>query len=205
MTDAAVDLDAKTRLLDAARRLFARHGFDGASVRDITAEAGVNLAGVTYHYGSKEELYHAVLDTITQPLLDRMAALEPASMAPLDKIEMLARGLLDHYARFPEMPALIVRELAGGGEIAAPLIALFSRGLPLVAGTIAEGQADGSIRAGDATLLALTTMAQPVFLNIARPMIARVAGTDPLDASLRQRIADHVVATVRAALENRDQ
>jgi AcrR family transcriptional regulator len=205
MTQPAVDVDAKARLLDAARRLFARHGFDGASVRDITAEAGVNLAGVTYHYGSKEELYHAVLVSITEPLAERMAALEPAAMLPLEKIETLVRSLLDHYARFPEMPALIVRELAGGGEIAPPLIALFSRGLPFIAGVIAQGQKDGSIRPGDPALLALSTMAQPVFLNIARPMIARVAGADPLDPALRQRVVEHVVATVRAALRNPDR
>ncbi len=46
----------RERLLDAAERLFAVHGFQKVSVRDITAEAGVNLASVNYHFRSKDAL-----------------------------------------------------------------------------------------------------------------------------------------------------
>ena len=45
--------DTKSRLLRVAERLFAEHGFDGVSVRQLTAAAGVNLAAVNYHFGSK--------------------------------------------------------------------------------------------------------------------------------------------------------
>ena len=46
----------KTAVFGAAERLFALHGFQNVSVRDITAEAGVNLASVNYHFGSKDAL-----------------------------------------------------------------------------------------------------------------------------------------------------
>ena len=45
------------RLLDAAERLFGRHGYDGVGMRTLAAEAGVNLGAATYHFGSKEKLY----------------------------------------------------------------------------------------------------------------------------------------------------
>src|SRR3546814_17956189 len=48
-------------ILDTAEALFARQGHDGTSMRQITSEAGVNLAAVTYHFGSKEALVQAVL------------------------------------------------------------------------------------------------------------------------------------------------
>lgn len=47
----------RARLLDAAERLFAEHGFACTSVRDITAEAGCNVAAVNYHFGGKDKLY----------------------------------------------------------------------------------------------------------------------------------------------------
>ncbi len=50
----------KDRILDAAEQLFARHGFYGVSVRDITEAAGVDVALVNYHFGSKRELFTAV-------------------------------------------------------------------------------------------------------------------------------------------------
>src|ERR1700756_3895620 len=46
----------KAAVFITAERLFALHGFQNVSVRDITAEAGVNLASVNYHFGSKDAL-----------------------------------------------------------------------------------------------------------------------------------------------------
>ncbi|MFQ6370996.1 TetR/AcrR family transcriptional regulator [Shewanella sp. YIC-542] len=53
--------DTKTRILDAAERLFAERGFSETSLRLITSKAEVNLASVNYHFGSKKELIRAVL------------------------------------------------------------------------------------------------------------------------------------------------
>jgi len=52
--------DTKTRILDTAEKLFAGKGFHGTSLRDITKDAGVNLAAVNYHYGSKDALFEEV-------------------------------------------------------------------------------------------------------------------------------------------------
>ena len=52
--------DAKTRILDAAERLFTEYGYAGTSLRRITSEAGVPLATVSYHFGSKKGLMEAV-------------------------------------------------------------------------------------------------------------------------------------------------
>ena len=54
------NIDTRERILDAAERLFMTHGFDGASMRQITGEAAVNLAAVNYHFGSKEALMQEV-------------------------------------------------------------------------------------------------------------------------------------------------
>jgi AcrR family transcriptional regulator len=58
----------KGRLLDVAERLFADHGIDGTSLRQITKEAGVNLGAVNYHFRSKEELMVTVFNRRFGPL-----------------------------------------------------------------------------------------------------------------------------------------
>lgn len=70
----------QTRILDAAELLFLGHGFEATSLRQLTASAGVNLAAVNYHFGSKEELFQAVLtrrlDPMNQERIERLEKLE---------------------------------------------------------------------------------------------------------------------------------
>ncbi len=71
--------DTKEKILNVAERLFAEHGFVSTSLRQITAEAGVNLAAVNYHFHSKEALLSAVLERKIQPVnVRRMELLDQA-------------------------------------------------------------------------------------------------------------------------------
>lgn len=60
--------DTKEMILDAAERLFATEGYHGTSIRAITKEAGVNLASINYHFGSKEALLEALFKHRFGPL-----------------------------------------------------------------------------------------------------------------------------------------
>ena len=69
--------ETQTRILDAAEELFMQHGFEGASMRMLTAKAGVNLAAVNYHFGSKDALIEAVFRRRLDPMnAERVAELE---------------------------------------------------------------------------------------------------------------------------------
>ncbi len=75
--------DTRARILDVAERLFMAHGYDGTSMRQITGEAGVNLAAVNYHFGSKEALIQEVfrrrLDWLNEERMRTLDALEAAA------------------------------------------------------------------------------------------------------------------------------
>ena len=69
--------ETRTRILDAAEELFMQHGFEGTSMRLLTTQAGVNLAAVNYHFGSKDALIEAVFRRKLDPVnAERIAALE---------------------------------------------------------------------------------------------------------------------------------
>lgn len=91
-------------ILEAARRRFTEEGYDGASLRDIAAEAGVDVALVARYFGSKEELFREVL---TQDAPDdlfrgdpselgarlaKMLVIEPRNDGKLDKLLMILRS-----------------------------------------------------------------------------------------------------------------
>ena len=77
--------ETRTRILDAAEELFMQHGFEGTSMRLLTAKAGANLAAVNYHFGSKDALIEAVF----RRRLDPMNA---GRVAELDRLEKDAGG-----------------------------------------------------------------------------------------------------------------
>lgn len=69
----------KLRLIESAEKLFAEKGFEAVSVRDITKEAGANVAAVNYHFGSREGLVVAVVSRYMIPVSQaRLASLERA-------------------------------------------------------------------------------------------------------------------------------
>jgi AcrR family transcriptional regulator len=91
--------DTKTRILDAAQKLFAQNGFDGTSLRDITSEAEANLAAVNYHFQTKESLIEAVIARLVEPVNEkRLALLEAAGPSPtLEQIlNAFISPILDH-------------------------------------------------------------------------------------------------------------
>ncbi len=79
--------DTKTRILDAAETLFVAGGFESMSMRQITSAAGVNLAAVNYHFGSKDALIQAVLSRRLDPLNEqRLAMLDTFEAALGDRL-----------------------------------------------------------------------------------------------------------------------
>lgn len=102
----------RTRILDAAERLFARHGFDGTSVREITREAGVNVAAVHYHFGSKEAVLRGVADRVAGPIAAR-------------RTELLEAAVKAAASRTPTVEALLHAFVAADFEV---LLALQERG-----------------------------------------------------------------------------
>ncbi len=63
--------DTRTEILDVAERLFASRGIDAVSIREVVEAAGVNLASVHYHFGSRDELVREVIRRRVVPMNDR--------------------------------------------------------------------------------------------------------------------------------------
>jgi len=137
------------RIAETALRLFAEHGFKGVSVRDISAAAGVNVAAISYHFGSKQGLYH----TIFEMVLDQDEALFAEQMASVDRlllraggdrallaaaVEILVAGIVGRIAAYEYahwFSVLLARELALPGALfdliyrrrAEPLLRMMTR------------------------------------------------------------------------------
>lgn len=94
------------RILDAAERLFADHGFEGTSIRDIVDAANVNLAAVHYHFRSKEALLEAVLtrriSIVNDARLERLSEAEAAAAPRSPSVEEVLRAFIVPVVEFAQ-------------------------------------------------------------------------------------------------------
>jgi AcrR family transcriptional regulator len=145
-------MNTKDRILDAAERLFARDGFEATSLRAITAEAGVNLASVNYHFQSKDALVQAVIGRRLGPvnarrlaLLDVYESQTGGAPVPLERIlDAFLRPIIELVGSHAhEFVPLIGRIYTEPGEFAARLYKqqfepLRHRFIPLLHRTLPE-------------------------------------------------------------------
>ncbi|MEJ2677632.1 MAG: hypothetical protein P8174_00995, partial [Gemmatimonadota bacterium] len=115
------------------------------------------------------------------------------------------RLFFDHLSKHPEMPPLLLHEVAAGRAPPEGGFAQVRRIVAAVAGVIEEGREDGTVRAGSPVPLALGVIALPVHLTIARRVSAMApegSGADPIIHALRASpdAVEDIVRFVRAGL-----
>lgn len=110
----------KERILDAAERLFADKGFDATSLRGITAAAGVNLAAVNYHFGTKagllEEVFRRRVEPLNRDRLARLDALQARGGDEASDVEEILQTFIEpvmHVSRDPSRGGMVFMRLLG--------------------------------------------------------------------------------------------
>jgi len=204
-SDSVASPGTRADLIAAGRKLFGQRGFDGTSIRAITAEAGANLGAVTYHFGSKRNLYSAVLEEGLRPMAARVRAAAASEGTALDRMLKIVAAYWDHFETRPDMPHLLLQEVAAGKQ-PPPVVAEIIKGVrDTIAGLQLEGEADGSVRPGHPVLTAMSVVCQPIFLTLVAPMLRVVGPADLLQPGARAHVLEHILAFVRAALEPREE
>ena len=103
-------LDSRSKILAAATPLFAKHGLNGVSIRELASAAGVNLSMVSYYFGGKEGLYAEILKEQFEGFryIDDIARRD---LPPLEIFELYIRGTLRRYREKPYLLRFYVSEL----------------------------------------------------------------------------------------------
>lgn len=201
--------ETRQRLINAALSLFSRHGFDGASTRDIAASTGIALPAITYHFGSKEGLYRACAEHVVERYRSRMqTGVEAiyASMpvppdvarAALQQVVTLLAGMLLDAADDDSWVTFMMREMNDTGPAYDLLYRdLWKPGLALVAGLVAA--IGGRAEANEADRLeALLLLSSFSAFTTARRVALDFGGWTAIDASLVAAIVARLQARIAA-------
>jgi len=195
--------DTRCRLLEAAGETFAEKGFQAATVREICARAGANLAAVNYHFGDKERLYvEAVQYAHSNKAEDsppEWPAGTPASVRLREYIGWMLRHLRDE-SRPAWHEQLMMREMIKPTKACVAVVERFIRArFELLEGIVAELLPPETTHS-DRTLITLSVVAQCLIYRARNPFVALVVGEDQYRAYALDRLADHITQFTLAAL-----
>jgi AcrR family transcriptional regulator len=199
------DDETKARVQREAQRLFALHGFRGASVRDITGAAHANLGAITYHFGTKDALYDAVVESVFSQVAERVEAAARRPAPGPERLRAIVRALFAFFRETPEAPRLLLHQVATGAGIPTIAQPYIRRNLAAIAHVVREGRARGEFRDADPTLVAFTIISQSIwFALVGREILGVLApapGPTPSADDIADRVEGHVVDIVTRFLE----
>jgi AcrR family transcriptional regulator len=196
------DEDTRRKLLVAAGEVFAAKGFRGATVREVCARAGVNIAAVNYHFGSKEALYTAAL---REALVRVNAAANPYPDPPASRgdiprfLEEFVTTIVERVLspRDDWKVRLFRREL---DEPTVALDAIVNESMRPVFAFLRDALAPHVPEGSDASLHALSVIGQVVYYRCASPIATRLLGIESYDERFATDLARHVARFSARAL-----
>ena len=126
----AVAEKTKLNIVKSAAKIFADKGYDGASIRIITENLGISHGMIRHHFGTKEDLWKAVIDYLINQFAIRQIP-PREQMEDIDPVQLLksyVRNFINMSARYPELGKIILKE---GGKKGKRLNYILAYAMPL--------------------------------------------------------------------------
>jgi AcrR family transcriptional regulator len=196
---------SRAAILDAAARLFAEKGYDATSLNEVGKLAGVSRATPGYFFGSKSELYQAVLDRSFAEVREAVRAGRARALASNESHETILAGAVSDYFDFlaarPHFVRLIEREALNGGRLPEGVSHL-SAGQEALAAISAELGLDDA-PSGEAAQLLLSIISLCWFPMIHARTVAPAVGVRLEEGNELEQRKRHVIGLVLHGLRGR--
>lgn len=157
------EIDARDRLLRAAEKLFAKKGYAGTAVHEITTAAGVNRALLYYYFEDKHSLYAAVIDDGVAAFTRMLDAALSTPGTYADRLAAFVRGYLRLLWERPEGSRVVHRCLLDGYQDEFRLLEKFQGGMTRLEAFFREASASGEFRPLDPAIAARSFVG-PMFI-----------------------------------------
>ena len=205
-------VDKRAHILSVAEELFAENGFDGTSVRDIAQLANVNLAMISYYFGSKEKLLEALIEDragYTLGILEELS--KNQTLTPWEKIDRQVDFYVEKVLNNFRFHCIMSQQYKSTKpEIKELLINIKLRNLEQIKHVIADGQKKKFFRKVDVELTMASVFGTLTHITNSKPLYCRLMKIDDSDdASYRKKIAPrlktHLKQMMRAHLDIKNE
>lgn len=187
-------MSTKEKIIEKAGELFAARGYDGVSVRDIAAAAGVNVSAVSYHFGGKEELFREVIRDGLTGISERLEHIASGKTPVRRRAELMLEAFFTFLLENHSVSRIVFHEMAVGGRRLPEAAGDFwLKNSGLIRGMIRSGIDNGDIRPMDETLAFFSLVSLPIYLAFAQPVVAIIRGDSGYSRAYVRKVARHAV------------
>ena len=206
-------VDKRAQILAIAEQLFADNGYDGTSVRDIAQLANVNLAMISYYFGSKEKLLEALIEDRAGYTLGILEELNKnQTLSPWDKIDQQLEYYVEKILTNSRFHCIMSQQYnqTRSTEIKELIINIKLRNLEQIKKVITDGQKKGFFRKVDIDLTMASVFGTLTHVTSSRSLYCRLLKVDETDdATYRKKIAPrlktHLKQMLRAHLDIKNE
>ena len=193
--------EPRQRLLLAAEALFARKGYDGATVREICDRAGMNVAAINYHFGDKERLYVETVRNAHACSLSEAGPPPPAGLAPAERLRAFVAAMLknmDAPVR-PDSMQLLMRELSQPSPATVSVVEDFIRPMAMGLFAILE-ELLPEMPERQRLMVGFSVVGQCLYYRQNRTVSTLLFGAAAIDALSLDAVTEHITRFTFAAL-----
>lgn len=190
-------------IINTAENLFSVTGFDGTSVRDIAHAAGVNVAMISYYFGSKEKLMEAVFEQKTYKMRLKVENLiQNDKMSYYQKVSVLIEDYVEKFLSQPQFHKLMLREQLDDkpGGVSGMILELKKKNYATIKKLIQEGQKAGEFKKHVDVSLMMATMVGTVSQMIISDRFYKE--TNNIDTTTGEDYNMHMKKKLTAHLKN---
>ncbi|MGN6179624.1 MAG: TetR/AcrR family transcriptional regulator [Mucilaginibacter sp.] len=207
-------IDKKDHILDVAERVFSELGYDGASTRTISGEAGVNMAMLNYYFGSKEGLFLAVFNRKISSFKEILQGLgSDENLTTWQKIEKYIDLYAERVVNNNCFQKMLYQELSKikRGELTDKLAGIMMTNVIELKKILAEGVENGTFRKDiDPEMVISTVYGTKNFIINTPYMTSTMLGYDILDEKnleekFKPRIKSYLKTLLKAYLLNENE
>lgn len=201
-------MTTKETILESALKLFSSKGFEGTSVREIAADAGVNVAMINYYFGSKEKLFESVVEYRALVLKGLFSDLvNNSSLSYIEKIDIIIDKTIERKLSNSKFHHIMHRELSleHRPQLRDAISDILLKNMDPVKQIIKNGIKDGEFREVDIELTISTILGTIHYLLtsdiMCRKILGKKEGFNPFNNKpFIKRLSEHTKQLMRSHL-----
>jgi len=187
--------DKRENILEAAEKLFAELGYEGASTRQIAKASGANMAMINYYFGSKEGVFMEIMSKRLADFKDQLNTISKAKLTGMEKLLKVVEGYAKRIVCNHTFHKMMHRELSlpHRPEMFTTIKNAMLENMLVIERIITDGIADGSFRKVDVRMLIATLMGTISNVAISPAKITSGTGLDINNTKDRKVITERLI------------